>query len=216
MHYLCKTHPVSWSLVCSYGESAAHCHWNYKDSLVAVTKPSKVRFFLKYNQERFIFYTTLEWVSVPKCLWCDYCCKYTNNVYITCEHTLTNTESENSVSFVFATVRPNTGITVVSGNSNKNTKTVKKKRCKVCKPHQWLWLIATRGSESQRQWYYDPPSIAQLPGYHLEGQRTKVFKPVITHMLDKINDIWDSLVNATEGFYMVINTYNCIRNEIRR
>lgn len=44
-----------------------------------------------------------------------------------CECTLTNIESEKSVSFVFTTARPNIGITIVSGKNNNN-KTVKKKR----------------------------------------------------------------------------------------
>lgn len=38
-------------------------------------------------------------------------------VYIICEHTVTNTESENSVSFVFTTVRPNTDVTIDMNNN---------------------------------------------------------------------------------------------------
>lgn len=41
------------------------------------------------------------------------------------EHTLTNTESENSASFVFTTVRPNTGI-----RWSQATITTKKKQLK--------------------------------------------------------------------------------------
>lgn len=49
----------------------------------------------------------------------------------------------------------------------------------MCKPHQLLWLIATRGSESQRLQGYDP-SIAQFLGFNWRTFNSIQFKPAIS------------------------------------
>lgn len=81
-------------------------------------------------------------------------------VYIICEHTVTNDESENSVSFVFTTVRPNTGITIVSSNNNNKNEMVKKNYAKCVKLIKGCDVLPQEGANPKDN---DPMILLPLP-----------------------------------------------------
>jgi len=102
-----------------------------------------------------------------------------------CEHhRLTHTESKNSVSFIFTTVSQNTSITIISGNNNNNSKTVKQTDEKCVNHIHGCDLLPQEGVNPKDNY---TPSIDQLPGNQLTENQS--IQASHNSMLDKINDI---------------------------